>query len=795
MEKNEHILFQDIPSGRRDGMFHSAILTTYAIDLVHFDSYIRNVLHRKQISSINILIDSDQLDKALQYVSPMCLYNAGNDYCISNIKSKGVFHPKISFFVGDNTVLALIGSGNLTVTGYGKNHEAFSGFMINVDDDTQRPLIEECWAYLKRFAAQTGNFEKQRIMQEIPENCHFLSDDYSFKPHSYCNINDNLHAALLYNEVGDSIFSQISRLVPVGDVDKITILSPFFDDNGAALENLLQLCPRANMDVLLQQDCALPPYKMERTDRIKFYDFDETKRGQIRIKNYERAAHAKVLLFHTDNAEYCIVGSANATIPGLGTKNKRGRNEELCILYASSSMNFLNLLGLKPVKRHTINHTALDTTRAYKTTESKRFLNLISACCEDGHLAIVAASEQTLPKAFFVVVDGKAEKDILADYKIEKSTITADFDATKNSNVGICYLENSEGTIISNKILINNIEALEITNPSPTVRMLNRFVSRIESDGYNGLDVIDMLTDVMYNAVDDDDETGYIINGKSCSKELQEAKEKVLPSIEYKSEYDNDEVASSRNTKKDYASRLIECIEESIRLTLRRLDEESKDEEEEADSETSHKRIYDECSSEIIESDIDIFVEKSSKVLKSYQCLLRKKSHLYRNCKGKLAKDDLNFFALSYFAAMEICYLKRLMYEFDTTNSLERSYLQKKMYDGLDGVMESLGIDVFAEFCQFCKQYAIEPCHQSEFNQSVARAMKYALIFITFIHRQNKPYCWNKVSNIMKDLVHLFGLPSKEQLSVALQPIMERYDYAFKVSYIEQAVKQTGIDW
>ena len=160
-----------------------------------------------------------------------------------------------------------------------------------------------------------------------------------------------------------------------------------------------------------------------------------------------------------------------------------------------------------------------------------------------------------------------------------------------------------------------------------------------------------------------------------------------------------------------------------------------------------------------------------------------------------MSKDDLNFFSLSYFSAMEICYLKRFMYEFDTANKMELSYLQKKFYDGLDGVMERLGIDVFAEFCQFCKLFGMETKRKAEFSQSISRMMKYALVFFTFIHRQSQPYYWNKILNSMKELVHVFGMPIKEELNASLQPLMKRYDYAFKFSYIEKAVKQMEIDW
>lgn len=793
MEKNEHILFQDIPCGRKDGMFHSAILTTYAIDLVHFDTYIRNVLHRKQISSINILIDSAQLDKALQYVSPTYLYNAGTDYCISNICAQGVFHPKINFFVGDDSVLVLVGSGNLTVTGHGKNHEAFSGFMISAEDETQRPLIEECWSYLKRFASHIGTFEKQRILHEIPANCSFLNDEYSFKPHSYSVINDKLQAALLYNEKGDSIFSQISRLVSVDDVDKITVLSPFFDDNGTALENLLQLCPHANMDVLIQQDCTLPPYKMRDSKRIVFFDFDETKRGKVRIKDYDRVAHAKVMVFHTDKMEYCVIGSANATVAGLGTKNKRGINEEFGILYASSSINFLYHLGLKPAKRHVIDHTVMESTKNSMPSEFNKVLRLVSANIENGYLTIVVSDGLVLPKSFSIIVVDRKGKYILTNYRINNNIIHTDFNVGKKADVGICYIESTKGVALSNTILINNIEELETTNPSPTIRMINRFVSKIESDGYNGLEVVDMLTDVMSNAANNDTED--YDNIKISSTGLQKAKCEVLPSIAYNSEYDNDEVVSSRSSSKYNTSRLIACIEESIRLALRRQDDEYKEEEEEANSETSHERVDNERHFELTKSDIDKLVEQAASVLIVYKNLLRRKFYLYNNGKKTMSKDDLDFFSLSFFAAMEISYFKRFTYDFDTTNKTEKSYSQKKLYDGLDRIMEREGIGVFAEFCQFCKQYGTEAKNKKEFASAISRVMKYALVFLTSIHRQNKPYCWNKVAKSMKELIMVFGIPQKEETCTALLPLMKRYDYAFNFSDIERAVRQMGIEW
>lgn len=332
MEKNEHAILLDIPSGGKNGKYHSAVLTTYAIDLIHFDNQLLNMLHRKQICSINVLADTNQMDKSMEYVSPIYMRNIGKEYTITPINAIGAFHPKINFFVGDDAVLVVFGTGNLTVTGHGKNHEAFTGFMIDETDTTHRPLIEECWQYLSRFTKQCNDYNHNRILREIPENCTFLDSSFSVVPHSMCKVQEGLNAALLYNDSQSGILQQISNIVPLNEVQTITVLSPYFDECGESLVTLSQLFPNSTVNVLIHQDCALPPSGMIPNSSIHFYDFNETKRGKIAFKTYERQLHAKVLHFKTNDAEYCMVGSTNATLAGLGTISHRGINEEFGVL-------------------------------------------------------------------------------------------------------------------------------------------------------------------------------------------------------------------------------------------------------------------------------------------------------------------------------------------------------------------------------------------------------------------------------------------------------------------------------
>ena len=51
---------------------------------------------------------------------------------------------------------------------------------------------------------------------------------------------------------------------------------------------------------------------------------------------------------------------------------------------------------------------------------------------------------------------------------------------------------------------------------------------------------------------------------------------------------------------------------------------------------------------------------------------------------GVITRDDLNFFSLSMFAAMEICYLNKFRYKFDQIPYSSRNFSQKQFYDSLE---------------------------------------------------------------------------------------------------------------
>lgn len=792
MDKNEHILFQDIPGGGKNGKFHSAILTTYAIDLIHFDSHLRNVLHRKQICSINILVDKNQFDKSLEYVSPLFMPNIGKDYSITNVSSKGAFHPKINFFVGDDSVLVVFGSGNLTVTGHGKNHESFTGFMIDQSDDSQRPLIEECWRYVTRFVKDGSEYDKRRILQEIPRNCAFLDDEYEVIPHKFHSIDDDIQAALLYNEADSGILSQISELVPLAEIKKLTIVSPFFDEDGETLQTFASLCKNAKVEVLIQKGCTLPPYKMKENKQIWFLDFDETKRGKSVFKsNYSRLAHTKIFVFESDKAQYCIIGSANATKPGIGTLKSRGVNDEFCVIYSSTSKDFLGTLGLKTRKICFSSPKKMVPSGNRPTKTDSFFIKILSACSQNSSIQIHLDTSTQLPIGACIYLDNGNKSFIVSDYDIHNNCIMAHYDLGKHTF--LCGVANSEHEIISNKVFINKIDLLESTNPSKTSRTLNRFISQIENEDYDGLEITDMLADIMRDLIDEEDDDSPKLPSSRGGKKKET--DNSLPDISYNPDYDNDEIHSSHELKGDKASHLVECIEESIRKKLRSLDDDLKDEEELGNTETSNERVYTYDETIVVnKSLIDTVIGNANKILDEYNKLVNKRINVCKKSNnGCLIKDDFNFFALSMFASIELCYLNRFRYDFCEYSGYEKSHAQKRLYDGLDSCMEKKGLSAFHDFTLICRNYSKKELFDDDFIKKAHRALKYAILYLTFITRTTETkfaLIKKQLYTDLRTLFSLFGEPDMTQLELELKPLIERYEYAFVFGYIERALKQ-----
>jgi hypothetical protein len=305
-----------------------------------------------------------------------------------------------------------------------------------------------------------------------------------------------------------------------------------------------------------------------------------------------------------------------------------------------------------------------------------------------------------------------------------------------------------------------------------------------------------MLTDVMWDLVDnDDDDTSKLPSSRGGNKKEND---NSLPDISYNPDYDNDDIHSNHSIKGDKASRLVECIEESIRKKLRSLDDDLKDEEELGSTETSNERVYTYDETIVVnKSFIETVVDNANKVLDEYSKLVNARINVCKKSKyGRLIKDDFNFFALSMFASTELCYLNRFRYDFCEYSGYEKSHAQKRLYDALDYCMEKKGLSAFHDFTLICREYSKNAMFDDDFIKKAHRALKYAILYFTFITRTSATkfaLIETQLYADLRTLFSLFGEPDMTLLELELEPMIERYEHAFVFRYVERALKQFKI--
>jgi hypothetical protein len=296
----------------------AALFTTYAFSISFFESVVFQALtKRTPCHDICVLIDADG------YVSSLMERGAsrvGRDYTLIPVLVPGVFHPKCTYLSGPDGDLLLVGSGNLTFGGYGRNVEvlevlqpethpqAFLDFADFLESLVSRPRLEipnpDC----------VGNFV-QSARSAVRADIDLT----------------NTGTIRLLHSANEPIVDQLAAYCgPHGGVENVTVLSPFHDANGSAMAEL------ANATQCRELRIALPPNPGQ-TSTFPFHLAHDLNLRVTAVrpklqKATRRTLHAKWIEVATLNGTVTLTGSVNATYPALCTT----RNIEVGIIRHSN---------------------------------------------------------------------------------------------------------------------------------------------------------------------------------------------------------------------------------------------------------------------------------------------------------------------------------------------------------------------------------------------------------------------------------------------------------------------------
>ncbi len=275
--------------------------TTYTLSLAFFEANIFPLFNRSDLEGCLIVCDRLGYRRALTE-SP-ALMGAGQDYMVAPAPIAGCFHPKVWLVIGDDCAALLVGSGNLTQSGFMTNAEFFDAIQIDGDNPASHELLESISSFVQGLEDLWGD---DKVGQSLVLDT--LASIWSAVKSLPAAKNDKEDAFFLHSFRGN-LLSQLPITAPT---EQLYIAAPYFGDS---LEGLKLLGDRLQPSKIHlfpavhdQRATDLP------LEGVRAY-FSDADLRQVRVNGKANAfAHLKLYgALHGDRKGWMFCTSANCT--------------------------------------------------------------------------------------------------------------------------------------------------------------------------------------------------------------------------------------------------------------------------------------------------------------------------------------------------------------------------------------------------------------------------------------------------------------------------------------------------
>jgi hypothetical protein len=304
----------------RDHQAREALFLTYNADLGWFE---RTVLGVAQSTGARLAVVADARvgGEGQHGHDPRAVRNAGLRYLPGQAVLTGgaAFHPKLTLLVGPQRALAVVGSGNLTGSGWHYNAETWT--VLAGTPDGAPPALRGLAAFLRGLTARDLPLVlADEVVQRLLAAADMLEEFPAATEPTGAQVLHNLDRPLL-------------EQLPAEPASRLSLYAPFHDPHGAALRALvdryepqhLRLAVQTGGRTVLDVD-VLRPWVAEQTAagrRIELVEDAE-----------ERYRHGKLVeLDAGDGSGWTLTGSPNLSAVALLRSTRQGGNVELAVLH------------------------------------------------------------------------------------------------------------------------------------------------------------------------------------------------------------------------------------------------------------------------------------------------------------------------------------------------------------------------------------------------------------------------------------------------------------------------------
>jgi hypothetical protein len=306
---------------RRKGRgFHSAIVTSFAVEFAAFEEVMLPQLSIGGASNVLLIADARMVTMGLSDGSalPEAL---GREYLLhSPSVADGLFHPKIVLQIGREGGRCFVSSANVTGAGLGGNVEVAVEIECGVEPSAEREVVRSAWRYVNAIVPETARAAREALTW-ARERARWLGEPGGTDAAQ--TLEDGTVMALLARPGGAGIGARFAELIGGEAVERLVLISPYWDEDDAAIAALETSLSPARTSILLDVDRHEFPVGAPMPEHREFIDISDWRPS--------RFTHAKVLIAVTRDHDHVLSGSANCTVAALGGEGFAGSNAEASV--------------------------------------------------------------------------------------------------------------------------------------------------------------------------------------------------------------------------------------------------------------------------------------------------------------------------------------------------------------------------------------------------------------------------------------------------------------------------------
>ena len=299
------------------GGFQTSLITTFNAYFPFYEEVILRKLVSKSIHHNLVLMDKNQFSQSIKSAPPKL---AGTHYSIFPMNSPGAFHPKILLLAGKKKGILIIGSHNLTISGFGYNRELTNVIRYSEKEQDEKALnlIRSAWIHINTWL-QYQLFPPGivNMVNKMEALAPWLKGDVLDEEDDVFIISSQADQQSICSRLLDKIGHKARRVIVTG---------AFFDSELAFVRAIQeQLNPTEIIVAVDPTTVSLPNYQTN-IKNVRFVNSSQF--GTKKEGDENTYLHAKSMFIEDNNGTFVLItGSANPSKPAWLIDGLAGNTE------------------------------------------------------------------------------------------------------------------------------------------------------------------------------------------------------------------------------------------------------------------------------------------------------------------------------------------------------------------------------------------------------------------------------------------------------------------------------------